>query len=232
MPRAKQTVICFDLDGPILDVSDRYYELYSDLVRELAREENKPGWPVLSKSEYWNMKRSRTREEKILANSGVTDSRLIERYQRRRQLLIESKDYLRLDTVWVGMSEALHSLKGKFALVVATLRSSHDLLLEELEWLGLQSAFDEVVSSHADVEGSSRTEAKARLISARYDLTSMRSWFIGDTETDILAGKALGSGTVGVSFGIRDESTLEAAGPDLLLSTPVELINWLGNLSA
>lgn len=232
MPRAKKTVICFDLDGPILDVSDRYFELYSDLVSELAREENMPGWPLLSKSEYWNMKRTRIPEEKILVNSGVTDSQLIDLYQRRRQQRIESKEYLRLDTVWAGMADVLHSLKGKFALVVATLRSSHDLLLEQLEWLGLRSAFDEVVSSHADVKGTSRAEAKAHLVSARYDLASTRSWFIGDTETDIFAGKALGSGTVGVSFGIRDESTLAAAGPDLLLRTPEALINWLGNLSA
>lgn len=230
MLRSKEAVLCLDLDGPILDVSGRYYKLYCDLVTELARPRTKPA-PLLSKSVYWDLKRGRTDEREILRVSGVTDQDFADRYQQLRQERLESKEYLRLDTPWAGIADALRPLRRKFVLIAASLRSFSNLLLEQLEVLDLLNVFDDVVSGHVSDGTSNRGEAKARLISERYDAAATCGWFVGDTETDILAGKVLNWQTVGVSFGIRDENLLMTANPDVLLRTPEELVDWLTHLS-
>jgi phosphoglycolate phosphatase-like HAD superfamily hydrolase len=228
--RSKEAVLCLDLDGPVLDVSDRYYELYCDLVSELADRKIKSGSSVLSKSDYWNLKRNRTREKEILRASGMTDIEFVDRYERLRQERIESKEYLRLDTPWAGVADALRPLRRKFVLIAASLRSFSNLLLEQLETLDLLDVFDDVVSGRVSDGTLNRGEAKARLISERYDAAATCGWFVGDTETDILAGKVLNWQTAGVSFGIRDENILMAAKPDVLLRTPDEMVDWLTHL--
>jgi phosphoglycolate phosphatase-like HAD superfamily hydrolase len=47
---------------------------------------------------------------------------------------------------------------------------------------------------------------------------------VGDGEQDILAGRAAGCVTVGVRGGIQGSERLEAARPDMLLETLLELV--------
>jgi len=225
--KKEEAVLCLDLDGPILDVSGRYYKLYCDLVSELARPTTEPA-TLLSKSVYWDLKRGRTAEKEILRVSGITDNEFADRYQRLRRERLESKEYLQLDTPWAGVADALRPLKRKFVLIAATLRSSRDLLMEQLQALDLLNVFDDVVSGQVTDERLNRGEAKARLIRERYDATC--GWFVGDTETDIMAGNALNWKTAGVSFGIRDENILMSAKPDVLLRSPEEMVDWLTQL--
>jgi phosphoglycolate phosphatase len=226
----EEPVLCLDLDGPILDVSGRYYKLYCDLVSELACPKTKPTLSLLSKSVYWDLKRGRTGEQEILRVSGITDQEFADRYQQLRREQLESKEYLRLDTPWAGVADALRPLKRRFVVIAATLRSSRSLLMEQLEALDLLNVFDDVVSGHVTDEKLNRGEAKARLIRERDDAAANGSWLVGDTETDILAGNALNWQTAGVTFGIRNEKILMAAKPDVLLRTPEEMVDWLTQL--
>ena len=54
-----------------------------------------------------------------------------------------------------------------------------------------------------------------------------RAIIIGETQNDILAGKAAGIYTCGVTFGFRSRSNLEAHSPDLLVDSLHELISLL-----
>ncbi len=51
-----------------------------------------------------------------------------------------------------------------------------------------------------------------------------RAWMVGDGEQDVLAGRAAGCVTVGVRGGIQAGDRLEAARPDMLLETLLELV--------
>ena len=144
--KSEAAVLCLDLDGPMLDVSGRYYQLYCDLVIELARRKTEPALSLLSKSVYWDLKRGRTGEPEILRVSGITDQEFADRYQQLRRERLESKEYLRLDTPWAGVADALVPLKRRFVVIAATLRSSRSLLMEQLEALDLLKVFDDVVS--------------------------------------------------------------------------------------
>ena len=59
-----------DFDGPIVDVSDRYYRVYQHCLAETKR----LGQPVreLPKAEFWDMKRARVPETEIAILSGLT----------------------------------------------------------------------------------------------------------------------------------------------------------------
>ena len=46
-------MIFWDLDGPILDVSDKYFTLYKNILLDNNMQ-------ALSKKEYWSLKKSET----------------------------------------------------------------------------------------------------------------------------------------------------------------------------
>jgi len=57
-----------DFDGPIMDVSERYYQVYQYCLKQVQE----PGQAVtqLSKSEFWQLKRAQVPERQIGLMSG------------------------------------------------------------------------------------------------------------------------------------------------------------------
>lgn len=51
-------------------------------------------------------------------------------------------------------------------------------------------------------------------------------YFIGDSEVDALTAKNAGMHSVCVSWGFRDRDVLEAASPEVIIDTPMELLNY------
>jgi phosphoglycolate phosphatase len=121
--------------------------------------------------------------------------------------------------------EALVALGHDHRLVLVTLRRSAKALHGELKRLKLTPLFDRVLWS-----GEQRTlrwEIKLDLIRSDGYQAGKPGMIVGDTETDILAGKQLGLRTVGVLSGIRTREHLEAAGTGVVFSSIVELVPLL-----
>lgn len=224
MSKQLRQLICLDLDGPILDVSDRYYRVYSDTLKSIGKQ------PV-GRESYWNKKRDRISETEILAASGVRDGGLIKAYLNLRAERIESPEYLRLDRVWPGTPGALEVLSSGARLALVTMRNSVDLLNRQLDQMGLIDSFDSVLAGPVEPEGTSRAERKAQLVRAQYDQDELTGWFVGDTETDIRAGRLLGIRTLAITFGIRTVEYLEAVAPDLMLHSPAEFHRWARDIT-
>ena len=53
------------------------------------------------------------------------------------------------------------------------------------------------------------------------------TYFIGDSEVDVLTAKNSGMRAVAVSWGFRSRSVLEAAEPDIIVDTPRQLLDFL-----
>ncbi len=224
MSKQLRQLICLDLDGPILDVSDRYYRVYSDTLRSIGKQ------PV-GEEAYWNKKRERISEPEILAASGVRDGELIQAYLKQRAERIESPEYLRFDRVWPGTADALKVLRSGAELTLVTMRQSVDQLNRQLDRTGLSDSFDCVLAGPAELRGASRAERKAQLVRAHYGQDDLSGWFVGDTETDIRAGRLLGIRTLAITFGIRTVEHLEAVAPDLVLHSPAEFHRWARNIT-
>ena len=208
----------FDLDGPILDVSTKYYQIYVDIVKELG------GTPI-SKESYWHNKRNKVPELKNLIASDLHPDTL-SYYQITRKERIETNAYLTYDKVWPELLLYIPNspLRGKLTLV--TFRKIPRTLKKELCDLGISSWFKDVLSTNGDVNHRDRHEGKVNLIRDHYK-SDLNGFFIGDTETDIRAGKALGLKSIAVTFGIRNADILMREEPDIILNSPAALVNWV-----
>ena len=201
-------IIFFDLDGPLLDVSERYQILHRDLLDGM-------GVTSLAPTMYWQRKRKRCPEAAILKALGASEFE--PSYSRRRLELIEADSYLAHDRLWPWTIPVLTTLRSHYALVLVTVRSNREALERQLTCLELRCFFRAVLTESAadpvDVQ-------KARLIRhylSQQDLSTRGSWIIGDTEADIGAGELLGLTTVAVRCGIRDDEQLARMNPTYLI---------------
>ncbi|MEO8890586.1 MAG: HAD family hydrolase, partial [Coleofasciculaceae cyanobacterium] len=97
-----------DFDGPIMDVSERYYQVYQYCLEQNKRL-NQPLQPM-SKAEFWECKRSRIPESTIGINSGLDEEQAKAFAQLRRQT-VHTVPYLVYDKPVPGAIETLERLE-------------------------------------------------------------------------------------------------------------------------
>lgn len=203
----------FDLEGPLLDASARYHAVHRDLLRAA-------GLRWLSAERYWTRKRARVPEEEILDELNA-DARAVD-YLRLRRERLEAPNYLLLDRPWPYAHETLARLAARHPLVLVTARANRALLLEQLDRLDLMAFFDEIL---AESSGPRIDQQKARQIGNYLEghERAPEGWMIGDTESDVFAGRRAGLQTAAVLTGIRNKELLRMAEPDRLLRDIREL---------
>src|SRR5271168_3656809 len=101
MPASVKPIACLDLDGPIIDVSNRHYRVFYDGVCRLG------GAPI-SQEEFWNAKRNRIPDIELLTRSGIPDSYGI--YSSFKIEAIESSPYLAYDQLQPGAHAILRMI--------------------------------------------------------------------------------------------------------------------------
>ncbi|MBD0304452.1 MAG: HAD family hydrolase, partial [Tolypothrix sp. T3-bin4] len=114
-----------DFDGPIIDVSERYYRVYQFCLEKTRR----PGQVVqeLPKAEFWQLKRSRVPEKQIALNSGLDEAQAQEFAQLRRQT-VHTEPYFDYDTLAPGAVDALLKIQQSgIDLAVMTMRRVREL---------------------------------------------------------------------------------------------------------
>jgi phosphoglycolate phosphatase-like HAD superfamily hydrolase len=197
--------IFFDLDGTLIDVSERNYRVYKE-VTALFR-----GTP-LPKEKYWEFKRKKTKWPVLLPLSGLAADiepvYLAEFIQK-----IEEPEYLKLDMLYLGALDAVDELARKNECYIVSLRRNHDNLLRQIEWLHLAPHFTMILSGHSEGDGY---DVKTQLI--KEELREKEGIIIGDTEADIIAGQTLGIVTVALTSGIRDAEFLTELKPDHIVA--------------
>jgi phosphoglycolate phosphatase-like HAD superfamily hydrolase len=194
--------IYFDLDGPILDVSLRYWKVHCDIVVP-------HGGVGIGKDIYWEMKRDRVPVSAILHRTGNTH--IPESTYRTLWLeRIEEPKYLEFDSVWDGAKEQLSSLCDHHQLVLVSLRQKPELMEGQIHQFGLRRFFSGILSASPIGDGA---DTKRRLIQAS-GFGYADAVIVGDTEVDIGAGKALGLSTIAILSGIRNQKQLAKEHPD------------------
>lgn len=213
------TVFC-DLDGPIVDVSDRYYSTY-DLALEETREfyaQQGITIPVqvLSKETFWEMKQNRIPDLEIAKSSGLVGHQ-IEEFRRRVVEIVNQPEMLHLDRIQAGVQWALALLHSRqVRLILVTLRPQTEAT-QILQNYGLARLFTCICGTQiTDAAYYNYTALKTALLKElvrELDTSLHKAWMIGDTEADILAGQAVGIPTIGLTCGIRSRTQLEKLQP-------------------
>lgn len=206
----------FDLDGTILDVRRRLYSIYVDIVNELGGE-------ALSGGIYWRAKRGQMPEELVAKKSNIGN---IQTYIRLRQERMELPEYLVYDMLVPKALESLSELKKTNRIVLVTLRKSKKNLYEQLQRLSIESLFNRILLGGDSEE---QWRLKAKIISSDDYFEPQNSVIVGDTETDILAGKFLNIGTIAVLSGVRSKNKLVLSQPDYIIKDISQLRHVLSN---
>ena len=208
-----------DFDGPIVDVSERYYSVYKLCLEKNKRPDQKIN--QLSKSEFWQLKRSLTPEIEIGIISGL-DREQAEKFALMRRQTVHQMEHLEKDRPLPEAIETLEKIqKLGFDLVVMTMRREKELTAA-LDRYDLQKFFprdrryclgNEYVKT-GDVKDKPLLMARAlRELPPVNDI-----WMVGDTEADIIAAKTHNIKVIGVLSGIRDRNNLERHQPDYIVN--------------
>lgn len=219
---AKLTVFC-DFDGPIINVSDRYYHTYclalADVKAAYQAQDIHLPIHLLTKEQFWQMKQDRVPDLEIALRSGLQHEQ-IELFLQRVTHIVNQPALLHQDHLQPGVQWALALLHAQGArLILVTLRCQEQAT-QVLQSYGLLNLFSAIRGTQdcAAAYGNS-VQQKTQLLADVLDeigwcgLQSELAWMVGDTEADVLAGQAAGLPTIALTCGIRSQTYLERFAP-------------------
>lgn len=204
--------VAFDLDGTVLDVSERYYFVHCQSAQAA---QSSP----LGMDRYLQLRKDGWDEKKI---AGLTGGDL-RAHMDSWDSLIESDKALEKDRPAVGIRECLDRLQASHVLHLVTLRRRPELLCGQLAKHGLEKYFAKVIAGGPEGDPA---EFKAGLLAAsgvRFDA------LVGDTEVDIKTAKILGTRFIAATYGLRDEKFLKENGAKIFAASPAQVMAALRN---
>jgi phosphoglycolate phosphatase-like HAD superfamily hydrolase len=220
--------IITDFDGPIMDLSDRYYHVYQ-LCLERAKEVDRP-ISILSQAEFWEYKRAQIPERQIGIESGLTATQA-ELFKQLRDRHAHQLQYLPLDRVVPGAIAALERIQSAGSeLFVMTLRRTCELEPALARYdLGRffpserRYCLADDYRKHGDI--SAKTQLMDRAI---LELPGdENTWMIGDTEADIIAAQTHHIKVIAVLSGIRNLDRLTRYQPDKIVPNLAAAVDFI-----
>jgi phosphoglycolate phosphatase-like HAD superfamily hydrolase len=208
-----------DFDGPIMDVSERYFQVYLFCL-EKVKEPNQLV-SSLTKAEFWELKRSQISEQEIALKSGLNLVNQPQTFARLRRENINSQYFFTFDCIHPQAIAALETAQNAgIELVVMTMRRESELL-PVLSRYDLHRFFpsDRIFCLKNDYIKTQDIKDKPKLMAgAIATLPIMQNqWMVGDTEADLIAGNSHNIKTIGVLSGIRNQTQLAIHQPQAIV---------------
>jgi len=195
--------IFFDLDGPILDVSKRYYRVFRDVC---------PDNVAINKKDFWKLKQNKTSWKVIFKKAKVDIKE--DKFKKLWMDRIETKDYLGLDVLQPKAKRVLFNLSKKYPLFLLSLRQSKTNLYWQVDKIGISKYFKKIIYCKHKKEFP--WSVKAELI-RKYLSKDELALVVGDSEVDIKAAKLSKVRSIGITSGIRSPKLLAKEKPDILI---------------
>jgi phosphoglycolate phosphatase-like HAD superfamily hydrolase len=210
--------IITDFDGPIMDVSERYYQVYLLCLQQTQHADQ--AITILSKADFWAMKRCQVPETEIGIRSGLTPTQAQEFSQLRREQ-VHQLTQMQHDRLIPTALAALTTVQtAGIDLVVMTMRRQRELAYAFTQAPLAYFFPPERCYCLADDYVKTKDELDKPLLMARAmgELPpAAQTWMVGDTEADIAAAHSHGIPIMGVLSGIRDQATLEKYQPERIV---------------
>jgi len=130
---------------------------------------------------------------------------------------------IEFSSLYPGIKEVLEHFYGrvKIAMATAKIRSATIKILKKLN---VFQYFDLLVTAD-DMQRMKPDPQCIEIILQSLGIEPSEAVMIGDMATDIQAGKAAGTATIGVTYGYGKPKDLVAAGPDIILGDAMGLVD-------
>jgi phosphoglycolate phosphatase len=225
------TLFC-DFDGPIVDVSDRYYSTYKISLERTQSSYQEQGEILtlnkLTKEQFWVMKKERCSDDKIAISSGLKEEQIPLFVQNIKEI-VNHPILLQKDKIQPGVKQALELLYSQgVGLVLVTLRCQSQVT-DMLKNYGLNHLFREIygTSSHQCAYQNNTALKTLLLKKAIANNPTISAYMVGDTEADILAAQSLEITAIALTCGIRSLQYLQQFRPHYLYA---DLLSTAHNL--
>jgi phosphoglycolate phosphatase len=228
-------VFC-DLDGPLIDVSERYYKTYQLALAEVQAHAQSQGNELsltpLSAAQFWHMKQERMPDTDIARCSGLRGEEG-ERFLSTVQERVNQPHLLQQDRLQSDVVRSLQILQQQgIEVSVVTLRCQGEAF-QVLRNYQIDHFFSQIQGTHDPLAAyQNYAVCKQQLLSdvlrqSRINPDQTDCWMIGDTEADVLAGQRLGFSTIAVTNGIRNYRYLEKLHPTSIQPNLSHAIDYL-----
>lgn len=192
--------IIFDFDGTLIDSRTRLYSLFCRLVPEAS----------LSYDEYWEIKMEGIGHKQILNELNLSDKVQFSSFQIQWMELIESNQYLRLDTPIPEVDNILRKLDTYGIKVeLLTARQNPDKVHEQLQKWKWDKYLENVLVTQ-------QKESKKDMIkgfTTNKEIIAM----VGDTGYDVITANEMGIHSIGVLSGFHSKETLMKYKPNEII---------------
>ena len=211
--KLKVRAVIFDLDGTLIDSIDIYFAIVEKALERLKL-------PPVSRSRILAAAESEDFKWELVLPQDVLD--------RKEKIIDEAWEVINeiapqmfadnLDLIQGAGSivEKLSSKGLKIGLVTSTQRRYLETKMQPLKNVGADTLFEVIITSD-DVERRKPAPDPLIACAQQLDLEPGKCVYVGDTATDIKAGKAAGMRTVGVLTGFDEYEALETENPDAII---------------
>jgi HAD superfamily hydrolase (TIGR01509 family) len=209
--------IIFDLDGTIVDSRGAYLEAAKIAFQAIGQE------PPTTKTALQIPKRlEQNKPIDDLTHSNTTH--FLDVYLKTFYDVTEVKT-----KPIPNIHIALEALQQKAKLALITMRSiSKITIAKELRQFGLAHYFTHIITAQDTSKPKPSPEALIKTLKA-IDIQICDCLIVGDSASDIKAGKAAGTKTAAVLSGLYTKQELAKLNPDLILKDATELPNHISN---
>jgi HAD superfamily hydrolase (TIGR01662 family) len=218
--KLKVEAVIFDLDGTLIDSIDIYFSIVEKTLERL-------NLPAVSRSRIlaaaesedfkWELVLPQdvlTSKEKIIDEAWAVINEIAP------QMFADNLDIIK------GAGDIVEDLSSnglKIGLVTSTQRKYLETKMQPLKIGGVDTLFEAIITSD-DVEKRKPAPDPLLACAQQLDMKPENCVYIGDTTTDIKAGKAAGMRTIGVLTGFDEYEALETEKPDAIIKDVQNLL--------
>lgn len=189
--------IFFDLDGTLIDSSQRMYALFCKLNTNYK----------MCYDKYWNIKKQGISQKQMLMTYFNYLENECKEFHNNWMNNVENDDLLLLDRTFDDTIEVLEKLFINNDLFIVTARQKKDRTIKELENLKIIKFFKSIFITEQKID-------KEEIIKNNVPYANGDDIIIGDTGEDIETGIKLGIKKFGITTGMLNCDKLSSYNPD------------------
>lgn len=198
----------FDVDGTLLDTTEFIYQSFEHAIKQHE---------LVKKDRSTFVNAARLEWEEIFEHS----ERAVDIEKVIQTFVDFQKDNYHLTSAYARTYETLVDLKNQ-GIKLAAVSSRGQTLEQTLELAGIKLLFDSIISPDVVTEVKPSPIPLYKALE-QLGVNPVDAVMIGDTDVDILAGKAAGTKTIGVSYGWHADQ-MESYEPDYIIDDIADVV--------